>query len=72
MLTPGPVVKNRLIKGVRVLYDDDIIEEPLKDYETIFTEEYADGVAWYRCIKCRHADQSEPEACPSCGRIVKR
>lgn len=56
------------------MYDDydDIIEEPLKDYETIFTEEYADGVAWYRCIKCRHADQSEPEACPSCGRIVKR
>lgn len=46
--------------------------EPLKDYETVFIEEYADGVAWYRCIKCRHADQSEPEACPSCGRIVKR
>ena len=59
---------------MRVLYDydEDIIEEPLKDYETEILEEYADGVAWYRCIVCRHADRDEPlGTCPCCGRLIR-
>lgn len=57
------------------MYDDDgnIIDEvPLKDYETEFFEEWADGDCWYRCIVCRYSDRRRPDnCCPSCGRLIR-
>lgn len=53
-------------------YDDIIEEQPLKDYETEFFEEWADGDCWYRCIVCRYSDRQRPETCcPSCGRLIR-
>lgn len=72
MLTEG-TIKSRLNKGVRVLYDDDIIDDkPLKDYETEIVEEWAGGDCWYRCIMCRYSDRTRPEiTCPACGRLIR-